>query len=444
MKGKNKLIVEIPEGKGRPIDAVQSAKLSSEIGIISRQFISMPTKWKDMKDNDKLHALERLKLKDDEEPNMIDFFKATHYSNEKGWTISEAQEKYEKMVELQSTPIEEGAEPNNIDDIMDEVLCTRPGYIPGLGYGPKPKKTNSITDTIELKKSFKNKEDELNNYKSKFELIQTQMEAMRSALLAVGIQVPSLQFSEPVKDFIVYSDASHSGLGCVLMHEGRCCWLELLKDYACKIDYHPGKVNVVADAVNPTLADEIKAKQILDSSLLPIIEQVEQGSTSDYAFDQDRVLCFKGRYCVSDDVYLRHTILNEPHSSPYVIHFGGDNIYQNLREIYHWVRLKKSISDFVAKCLTCHWKEVFPLDEFAYNNSHQASIRMSPYEALYGHRCHTLICWVELLYCPDPIHIIQLEDVELRPYISYDKELVQILDRDERILRNKIIPMIKL
>ncbi|KAK8488272.1 hypothetical protein V6N11_066211 [Hibiscus sabdariffa] len=171
IKGGNKLLVEIPEGKGRPIDAVQSAKLSSEIGIISRQFTPIPTKWKDMKDNYKAHALERLKRRceinarvrrnvklphnqgsrafvasryamrnDDQEPNRMDFFKATHYSNGKGWTSSNAQTTYEKMVELQSTPVEEGSEPKTTDDIVDEVLGTRSGYIPGLGYGPKPKK----------------------------------------------------------------------------------------------------------------------------------------------------------------------------------------------------------------------------------------------------------------------------------------------------------------
>ncbi|KAK8519369.1 hypothetical protein V6N12_025408 [Hibiscus sabdariffa] len=225
IKGGNKLLVEIPEGKGRPTDAVQSAKLSSEIGIISRQFTPIPTKWKDMKDNYKVHALERLKRRceinarvrrnvklphnqgsrafvasryamrnDDQEPNRMDFFKATHYSNEKGWTSSNAQTTYEKMVELQSTSVEEGTEPKTIDNIVDEVLGTRSGYIPGLGYGPKPKK-NSSANTIDLEKSLKNKEDELNVYKSNFEMIQTQMEAMRSALLAAGIQVPSLQFS---------------------------------------------------------------------------------------------------------------------------------------------------------------------------------------------------------------------------------------------------------
>ncbi|KAK8638452.1 hypothetical protein V6N13_136874 [Hibiscus sabdariffa] len=46
-------------------------------------------------------------------------------------------------------------------------------------------------------------------------------------------------------------------------------------------------------------------------------------------------------------------------------------------------------------------------------------------------------------YRPDPSHIIQAQDVELRPDLSYDEEPVQILDQDERILRNRRIPMVK-
>ena len=34
--------------------------------------------------------------------------------------------------------------------------------------------------------------------------------------------------------------------------------------------------------------------------------------------------------------------------------------------------------------------------KFAYNNSYQASIGMAPYEALYGQRCRTPVCWIEL------------------------------------------------
>jgi hypothetical protein len=40
-----------------------------------------------------------------------------------------------------------------------------------------------------------------------------------------------------------------------------------------------------------------------------------------------------------------------------------------------------------------NWEDLLPLVEFTYNNSHQATIGMSPYEALYGRKCRTLICW---------------------------------------------------
>ena len=42
------------------------------------------------------------------------------------------------------------------------------------------------------------------------------------------------------------------------------------------------------------------------------------------------------------------------------------------------------------------WDIYIPLMEFAYNNSYQSSIGMAPYEALYGGRCRTPMCWTEL------------------------------------------------
>ncbi|KAJ8753686.1 hypothetical protein K2173_026362 [Erythroxylum novogranatense] len=39
------------------------------------------------------------------------------------------------------------------------------------------------------------------------------------------------------------------------------------------------------------------------------------------------------------------------------------------------------------------WDEHLPLIEFAYNNSYHSSIQMAPYEALYGRRCRTPVCW---------------------------------------------------
>ena len=42
------------------------------------------------------------------------------------------------------------------------------------------------------------------------------------------------------------------------------------------------------------------------------------------------------------------------------------------------------------------WDRHIPLVEFVYNNSFQSSIEMAPYEALYGRKCRTPLCWTEL------------------------------------------------
>ncbi|GJU46979.1 putative reverse transcriptase domain-containing protein [Tanacetum coccineum] len=84
---------------------------------------------------------------------------------------------------------------------------------------------------------------------------------------------PILALPEGSEDFIAYCDASKKGLGAVLMQREKCTvftdhkslqhildqkelnmrqrrWLELLSDYDCDIRYHPGKANVVADALS--------------------------------------------------------------------------------------------------------------------------------------------------------------------------------------------------
>ncbi|GKB32228.1 putative reverse transcriptase domain-containing protein [Tanacetum coccineum] len=43
----------------------------------------------------------------------------------------------------------------------------------------------------------------------------------------------------------------------------------------------------------------------------------------------------------------------------------------------------------------CHVKHL-PLVEFSYNNSYHASIKAAPFEALYGRKCRSLVCWAEV------------------------------------------------
>ncbi|GJY01280.1 putative reverse transcriptase domain-containing protein [Tanacetum coccineum] len=94
---------------------------------------------------------------------------------------------------------------------------------------------------------------------------------------------PILALPEGSENFVVYCDASRKGLGAVLMQREKVIaytscqlkiheknytthdlelgavkelnmrqhrWLELLSDYDCKIRYHPGKANMVADALS--------------------------------------------------------------------------------------------------------------------------------------------------------------------------------------------------
>ena len=42
------------------------------------------------------------------------------------------------------------------------------------------------------------------------------------------------------------------------------------------------------------------------------------------------------------------------------------------------------------------WDDHLPLVEFAYNNSYQSTIRVPPYEALYGRKCRSPLCWDEV------------------------------------------------
>ena len=62
-------------------------------------------------------------------------------------------------------------------------------------------------------------------------------------------------------------------------------------------------------------------------------------------------------------------------------------------------RVIQVVEDMLRACMLDfkgNWSNHFPLVEFAYNNSYQASIGMAPYEALYGRPCRSPTCWLEV------------------------------------------------
>ncbi|GKA50729.1 putative reverse transcriptase domain-containing protein, partial [Tanacetum coccineum] len=246
---------------------------------------------------------------------------------------------------------------------------------------------------------------------------------------------PILTLPIRVEDFVVYYDASNQGLGCVLMQRGKVIayasrqlktheknytthdlelgvvvfalktwrhylygtksviytdhkslqhifdqkelnmrqrrWIELFSDYECEIRYHPGKANVVADAlsrkerlkprrvramavtiqagmretIQAAQSEALKQENILMENLHGLDQQMEK--------KEGESLYFMDRIWVPLIGDVRTMIMDEAHKSKYSVHPGADKMYYDLRDMYWWPGMKRDIATYVSKCLTC-------------------------------------------------------------------------------------------
>nr|GFA41417.1 putative reverse transcriptase domain-containing protein [Tanacetum cinerariifolium] len=72
------------------------------------------------------------------------------------------------------------------------------------------------------------------------------------------------------------------------------------------------------------------------------------------------------------------------------------------------------------------WDRHLPLVEFSYNNSYHTSIKAAPFEALYGRKCHSPVCWAEVrdaqLTCPEIIHETTENIIQIKSRIQASRD----------------------
>nr|GEW52499.1 putative reverse transcriptase domain-containing protein [Tanacetum cinerariifolium] len=289
---------------------------------------------------------------------------------------------------------------------------------------------------------------------------------------------PILAHPEGADDFVVYCEASNQGFRCVLMqrnkviayasrqlkiHENNYTTHDLelgavvialkMCDYDCEIRYHPGKANVVADALSRkerakprqvrvmsmTIHSSIKAKileawsEASKNTSTPI--EMLKGLDKQLERKEDGGLYLAERIWVPVYGNLRTLIMNEAHAtsvhdsiwvtvdrltkSAHFLAIREDYKTEKLARLYiHDIIARHGVPVSIISDRDSYFTSIFlkslqkalgtPLDlsttyhpetdgqKFSYNNSYHSSIKCAPFKALYGRRFRTPIAWTEV------------------------------------------------
>nr|GEX32209.1 transposon Ty3-I Gag-Pol polyprotein [Tanacetum cinerariifolium] len=134
-----------------------------------------------------------------------------------------------------------------------------------------------------------------------------------------------VMFDWGAEDFVAYCDASHKGLGAVLMQREK------------------------SEAKKP----ENLKKEDVGGMLIENSKDPEKFRKEKLEPRTDETLCLNNRSwlpCYGD---LRALIMHEAHKSKYSVHPGSNKMYQDLKQQYWWPNMKDDIATYISKCLTC-------------------------------------------------------------------------------------------
>ncbi|XP_040971301.1 uncharacterized protein [Gossypium hirsutum] len=313
----------------------------------------------------------------------------------------------------------------------------------------------------------------------------TELKAQIQELLDHGFIRPSVpSWGAPILDFVVYSDASHVGLGCILMQDGKVVayasrqlkthetnypmhdlelaavvftlkiWTHYL--YGEIIKYHPRKANVVADALGRRAVTNLRAMfaqlSLYDNeSILAELQVKAEHQLPSGLLQPVKIPMWKWELVTMDFVKLVSETKDKVRLIRERLKVASDrqNSYTDLKT----KDIEYSVGDMVFLRVS-PWKKVLRSDRKGklsprFIGPYQILKRVGPvaYQLelppeLY--RIHDVF-HVSMLrhYHSDSTHVVTVEEIEIRPDLTFEEEPVQILDHDVNVLRRKSIPLVK-
>nr|GEV78535.1 putative reverse transcriptase domain-containing protein [Tanacetum cinerariifolium] len=190
-------------------------------------------------------------------------------------------------------------------------------------------------------------------------------------------------------------------------------WLELLADYDCEIRYHPRKANVVADAlsqkrmIKSRLIKPLRVRSLIMTIHSNLPSQIFEAQTE--ALKEENILAIIAWKSLPNALGTQLDMSTAYHPE---IDGQSERTIQTLEDM-----LRACAIDFGRG-----WEKHLPLVELSYNNSYHASIKAAPFEALYGCKCRSLVCWIEVgdtqLTGPEIIHETTEKIVQIRKHLQ--------------------------